>query len=143
MTYLIEKNHQTHLKNWNEVRELLLGSSQDATISREQTASRTSTMKKICSFVEILAVSGAMLTLALVRSRSLKLLAIPHLTLAFGFNELRNVAQNMEQLLNADVSVRKDASSPEQFLRTIYKGTLLIEYYFKALGEPYHLNSIL
>src|SRR5271170_2711157 len=98
MTYLIGKNHQP-VQNWNEVKELLLDSSLEAQKARKITASTASGMKKIYGISEIISLSGAVLTFALVSDRYKLnvLLAIPNLLLAFHGNELRNMARNMEQ----------------------------------------------
>ncbi len=65
-------------------------------------------------------------------SRSCEKMAdnVKRLYFQLGVNEYRNMAQNMEQLFKADVSVRKDTSSPEQFLRALCKGTLVAKYLF-------------
>jgi endonuclease V-like protein UPF0215 family len=136
MTYLIGK-HRQPVQNWDEIRELLLDSSREAQEARKITASTASAMKKIYGICEIISLSGAVLTFALASDRYHlnKLLAIPNLLLAFHGNELRNMARNMEQLFQADASVRKEASSPERFLQTLYKGTLAAKYYFNWIGE--------
>ncbi len=133
MTYLIGKNRQP-VQNWDEIKELLLDSSREAQEARKITASTASAMKKIYGICEIISLSGAVFTFAVVSDRYHlnKLLAIPHLLLAFHGNELRNMARNMEQLFDADVAVRKEASSPERFLQTLHKGTLAAKYW---IGE--------